>query len=271
MPPRTPEPRLFPALLRHWRTRRGESQLDLALAADVSARHVSFLETGRAQPSREMVLRLASALDVPRKDQNALLEAAGFMPEFRAPPVSELPPSILRALDRMERQQEPFPLTVLDRRWDVVRMNAAAARLLPRFVADPAAMPARPNALALLFDPRLARPFVADWERVARGLLARLHREALSRREDPDAARTVDAMLAFDGVPEAWRQPDFATPIEPVFTITLARGELTLSFLTTLTTFNAPGDVTLEELRIESYFPLDEATARTCERLAADG
>jgi transcriptional regulator with XRE-family HTH domain len=260
--------RLFPALLRHWRTRRGASQLDLALAADVSARHISFLETSRAQPSREMVLRLAGALNVPLRDQNEMLHAAGFSPEFPARVVSELPPSIAGALERMKKMHEPFPLTVLDRRWDVVHVNDAAARLFARFVAEPAAVPARLNVVAALFDPRLVRPFVADWERVAHAMVSRLHRESLARPEDVEAAKLVRSLFAYPGVPEAWRQPDFAVPTEPVFAITLRRDDLALSFLTTLTVFSSPGDVTLEELRIESYYPLDDATASACEALA---
>src|SRR5499427_6067429 len=112
-----PEPRLFPALLRDWRTRRGLSQLDLALAADVSARHVSFLETGRAQPSREMVLRLGATLNVPLRDQNDMLRAAGFAEEFAEPSLDGgLPEGVGRAIDRMLAQHEPYPMTVLDRR-----------------------------------------------------------------------------------------------------------------------------------------------------------
>src|SRR5256885_14821509 len=140
------EARLFPALLRHWRTRRGLSQLDLALAADVSPRHVSFLETGRAQPSREMLLRLATTLTVPLRDQNAMLRAAGFAEEFAEPSVeSGLPRGVAMAIERMLAQHEPFPLTVLDRHYRLLRANAGAMRLFTRFVADPTAMPAQPN------------------------------------------------------------------------------------------------------------------------------
>src|SRR6266851_5628429 len=216
------ETRLFPALLRHWRTLRGLSQLDLALAADVSSRHVSFLETGRAQPSREMVLRLATTLSVPLREQNDLLRAAGFPDAFAEPGLEGgQPPGVAQAIDRMLAQQEPFPMTVLDRHYSVLRTNGGGTRLLARFIADPSALGARPNAFAVLFDPRLARPFVVDWERVAHAFVSRLNRD-----------------------------------------------DLELAFLTTLTVFNAPQNVTLEELCLESYFPLDEATARACERIA---
>jgi transcriptional regulator with XRE-family HTH domain len=264
----TKEARLFPALLRHWRARRGLSQLDLALAADVSARHVSFLETGRARPSRDMVLRLGTTLAVPLRDQNALLQAAGYAPVFLEPGVGELPGPITQAIDRMLAQQEPFPMTVLDRTYDVIRANVAATRTLLHFVLDPAAMTAPPNVFALLFDPSLARTYVQDWERVAHAMVARLHREVLGRPEDGELSALLESLFRYPGVPGGWRQPDFSLPSEPTLELRLRKGELELGFLTTLAVFSAPQNVTLEELRIESYFPLDEQTARACERFS---
>lgn len=261
---------LFPALIRHWRGRRGLSQLDLALAADVSPRHVSFLETGRAQPSREMILRLAAALGVPLRDQNALLTAAGFPPAFEEPGLKEgLPPALRLALDRMMEAQEPYPLAVMNRRYDVLETNRAGAALLSRFVAEPAAAAPPMNLFRTLFDARLARPFVMEWERVARLMLARLHREVLERPNDEELAALLRALFEYPGVPEGWQQPDLALPSEPCLTIRLRRDALELAFVTTVTAFSAPQNVTLEELRIESYFPLDDATRRACERLAA--
>ncbi len=258
------ETRLFPALLRHWRTLRGLSQLDLALAADVSSRHVSFLETGRAQPSREMVLRLATTLSVPLREQNDLLRAAGFPDAFAEPGLEGgQPPGVAQAIDRMLAQQEPFPMTVLDRHYSVLRTNGGGTRLLARFIADPSALGARPNAFAVLFDPRLARPFVVDWERVAHAFVSRLHRETLAKPADAGLAALLRSLFEYPDVPEAWRQPDFSTPSDPTLTLRLKRDDLELAFLTTLTVFNAPQNVTLEELCLESYFPLDEATAPT--------
>lgn len=267
-----PETALFPALLRYWRGRRGLSQLDLALAADVSARHVSFLETGRAQPGREMVLRLGSTLELPLREQNELLRAAGFDAAFAEPAVEHgLPAPVERALERILAAHEPYPLTVLDANYDVLRATQGGMRLLQRFTAEPAALGARPNVLSLLFDPRLARPFLVDWERAARALVSRLHRESLARPGDRRLAAQLRALFAFPGVPESWRQPDFAAPTEPVLTVRLERDGVCMAFLTTLTSFSAPGNVTLEELRIESYYPLDDATARACEAMAAEG
>jgi len=264
------EPRLFPALLRDWRTRRGLSQLDLALAADVSARHVSFLETGRAQPSRDMVLRLGATLNVPLREQNTLLRAAGFADEFAEPAITDgLSPSISQAIERMMAKHEPFPMAVLDRCYNVFRLNHGGMRMLGRFVGDPSALGSRPNLFAALFDPRLTRPFVVDWERVAHLLVARLHREVLATADNGHLAALLRSLFEYPGVPPSWRQPDFSTPSTPTLTLRLRRDDLELAFLTTVTVFNAPQNVTLEELRIESYFPLDEATARACEKIAS--
>jgi transcriptional regulator with XRE-family HTH domain len=266
---RKDETRLFSALLRHWRTRRGMSQLDLAIAADVSSRHVSFLETGRAQPGREMVLVLAAALDVPLRDQNVLLDSAGFPPAFDEPPLDGgMAPAIGQAIDRMLAHHEPFPMAVMTRTYDLLRANAAATRMLGAMVLDPSSLGDKPNLMRALFDPRAARSFVVDWERTARSLLSRLHRESLARPSDEPLASLVAALVEYPDVPEAFRQPDFAAPSEPTFTLRMRRDDLRLAFLTTVTAFNAPQNVTLEELRIESYFPLDDATAAACEAMA---
>jgi transcriptional regulator with XRE-family HTH domain len=259
---------LFSVLLRHHRTRRGLSQLDLALAADVSSRHVSFLETGRAKPSREMVLRLGATLGVPLRDQNVMLGAAGFQAEFDPPgDAPALPPAVEQAVGRMMRQQEPFPLVVVDRLYDVVRANDGATRLIARLTVDPAALAPPLNAFRLLFDPRLCRPFVVEWERTARALLSRLHREALDRPNDEGLRSLVDSLFDYPDVPRSFRQPDFSLPSEPTLTLRLRRNGLELAFLTTLTVFNAPQSVALEDLRIESYFPLDDATELACRTL----
>jgi transcriptional regulator with XRE-family HTH domain len=262
---------LYSALLRHWRTRRGLSQLDLAVASGVSSRHVSFLETGRAQPSREMVLRLAATLDVPLRDQNELLRAAGFEAEFGEPdPATELAAPIARALDRMFAVHDPFPITLLDRRYDVLRVNDTGLRILMRFIREPAALPSRMNPFALLFDPRLARAFVVDWEHVASALVARLHRETLTHSRRPELAALLRSLFEYPDVPERWREPNLASPSGATLSFRLRRDDLELAFLTTITAFNAPQNVTLEELRIESYYPLDDATAAACERIAME-
>jgi transcriptional regulator with XRE-family HTH domain len=259
--------RMFPALLKYHRGRRGVSQLELALEAEVSARHVSFLESGRAQPSAEMVLRLLSVLGASLREQNEALTAAGLEARFPEPASDGIAPEIRAAITQMMRQHEPFPLSVLGLDATVIAANRAAERLFRSFAADPAALVPPLNVFALFFDPRLWRPFVVDWELVAHAMIARLHREALLRSE-PRLSALVDRLLAFPGVPQAWRRADFSAAFGPTATFRLKRADLEMGFLVTLTTFAAPRDVTLDELRIESCFPLDDATRAACERLS---
>lgn len=261
---------LFPALIKHWRQRRGLSQLDLALEANVSSRHVSFLETGRAQPSREMILRLAQSLSVPLRDQNELLQAAGFGEVYPAPSADEvLRGPVHAALERMLSQQEPYPMVVMDRVYNVLRLNRGATALLPQILADPSVLAeGAPNGYHLLFDPRLARPFVLEWEATAKQLLARLHRESLERAGDRRLQQLLRELLAYPGVPKDWQQPDLSQPSQPLLALRLQTPTFSVGFLTTLTVFSAPQNVTLDEICIESYFPLDEASARVCEKIA---
>lgn len=263
-------PRLFPALLKYWRGRRGMSQLDLALSADVSSRHISFLETGRSSPSEGMILRLAGALDVPLREQNELLTTAGFEPLFDEPPLHALEdPSVAMAIERMLAQHEPYPMVVMDGAYEILQTNHGAQAMLAHLVADPASLAPPINGMDLLFDPRMIRPFIVDWHRAAKELLARLHREALRHPEDGRLGELRDRLLAYPDVPQEFHQPDFARGRAATFSIRLRRDDLELRLLTAVTSFSAPQNVTLEELRIESYFPLDPATDEACRRIAA--
>ncbi len=258
---------VYPALLRYWRGSRGHSQLDLAGAADVSAKHISFLETGRARPSREMVLRLATTLDVPLRDQNTMLEAAGFSEGFAEPEPAGFDPAVRRALETMMRHQEPYPLLVFDRHYDLVMSNTATDRLLRMLLGDRAQT--EHNLLTLMFDPELLRPFIVDWETAARTMLVRLQREAMLRRHDDSLTQLLAKLCAYEGVPAEWRTPDLLAPTSPTLQAHFEYGGQRLGFLVTLTVFQGPQNVSLDELRIESYFPLDEATEGLCRGLAA--
>lgn len=259
---------LFPALLRFWRTRRGLSQLDLAIEAQVSARHVSFLESGRAKPSSAMALRLFSVLQVPLRAQNEALRAAGLPEHFPEPRWELLDPEIDRALVRMLEQQEPFPLVVLGGDYRILRSNRGAEALFRSFIAEPARLSEAPDLFTLLFDPQLMRPFVVDWPTFARRQVTRLQRELLQRGGDERLRTLLERVMALPDVPANFRQPDFSSPAPATQTLRLTRGELSVGFLVTVTKFSAPGQVLLDELSVESCFPLDEATRATCERLA---
>lgn len=260
--------RLFPALLRYWRSCRGLSQLDLALAAEVSARHMSFLESGRSSPSQEMVLRLMATLAVPLRDQNQALLAAGFPARFPEPPLHEMDPAIDDAITRMMHQQEPYPLTILSADYNLLRSNEAASAIFRHFVADPAHLSTPLNMFSLLFDPRLARPYVTNWEHVGYHMLTRLHRESLQQRADTRLRSLLERIVTYPGVPAAWHRPDFSAQCGSTLEIRLRRDDLSVGFLTTVTIFSAPQQVTLDELRIEGYFPLDDQTRIACQRFA---
>lgn len=248
------------------------SQLDLANAAEVSSRHLSFLETGRAHPTREMVLRLCSTLNVPMRAQNEVLRAAGFEPAFAEPTwEQELVGPVAKILDRMLAQHDPYPMLVMDRFYNVIRQNAAVAHLAAIAFADPsaAAEPIEPlNIYRAVVDPALMRPFIVNWEQTTRALLARLHREALANPDDREFKDLVDEIFAYPDIPAAWRQPDFSTPVSALLPLELERDGLRAKFVSTVTVFSAPHNVALEELQIESMFPADDETALLCQRLA---
>ena len=255
---------LFAALLKYWRGRRGWSQLDLSVAADTSTRHVSYMENGRSHPSEEMVCRLGAALDVPLRAQNDMLRAAGHQEIFEEPELDGLnDPGVTRAIERMMLQHEPYPMVLMTPAFDILRLNEGARRLLT--IALPAG-PSPTNAVDLMFGP--LRHAITSWETTAQALLSRLNRERLHRPHDERLAQVLDRTFALPHVPASWRQPDFSTPATPTFQMGFALGTLHVSFLTTLTIFSAPQNVTLDELIIESYFPLDEETERVCEALA---
>jgi transcriptional regulator with XRE-family HTH domain len=242
--------------------------LDLALEARVSARHVSFLEVGRARPSAEMVLRLLEVLDVPLRAQNEALRAAGLRAQFPEPGLDELSAEIQLALAQMMAQQEPFPLSVLGGDFGILRSNRAAQRLLSAFAAQPALIPEASDVFGLFFDPRLVRPCVERWEVLARSMLNRLHRELLRRGGDERLRALLDRALAFPGVPASWRHPDFSTDAPAAQSLRLTKGRTSVGFLVTVTKFSAPQQVILDELTVESCFPLDDATRAQCELLA---
>ncbi len=258
----------FGQLLRGWRETRRVSQLDLALSAEVSSRHISFIETGRAQPSREMVLLLSSVLDVPLRERNALLYAAGFAPIYRETDLNDPQMAQARqALTLILDQMGPFGAIAFDRRWDVVMANAAFWRMIaplagPDFQAPPPLAvipPPRLNALQMLFDPAGWRPFIRNWETVARAALERAHREYL-QDQHPAQREILELVLSYPGVPDRWRQPDLSVAQDILIPVELALGPHTVRLFTTITSLGSAQDITLQELRIETFHPMDDET-----------
>jgi len=246
-------------LLRHWRGVRRMSQLELALHAHVTPRHVSFVETGRANPSREMVLTLARALDVPLRERNRLLLAAGYAPSYRQSELDEPALAQVRAaLDRMLSQQEPYPAVVLDRYWNVMQTNEAAAAMFA-WLLKGSRTPDPPNVVRLIFG--ALRPFVANWDEFGEALVQRVHREAVGGVPDVRTNELLEEALGSAGVPSAWRAPDLTATRLPIIPVEFERDGLAVSYFSTVTTLGTPQDVTLQEIRVELFFPADEATA----------
>lgn len=245
------------------------SQMDLAFEAGVSTRYLSCIETGKSQPSRDMVSGLADALGMPLRERNALMLAAGYTPSYSETPL--LRPELDRmrsAIEFILRHQEPYPAFVINRRWEVVLANDAATRV-NRFL-----MRGRPlrhtNMLHQVFDPDDFRPVIVNWPEVAGRFISLLHDDIAAAPSDPAPRKLLDEILAYPDVPEQWRRRELDSEPTPILNMVF-RSELgELRFFETITTFAGPKDVTLDELRIECSFPVDDATAGVCARLRAE-
>lgn len=238
---------------------RGKSQLDLSGDAGVSQKHISFVESGRSAPSRQMLMDLAQALEIPLRERNALLVAGGYAPVYAESSLDQPDMTVIHAaLQRMLRQHEPFPALVMDRYWNVLLTNEAAPRFFNCFID----LPARPNPrnlLHLMFDPMGMRPFIANWPEAGRGLLARVYRESLGHVIDGKTRQLLGELSQYSGVDPEWRAP---TPRDamPMIPLSFAKGGLTLSYFSMITTVGTPQTVAAEELRLECMFPADDAT-----------
>src|SRR6516225_6572235 len=259
----------FGTLLRRWRGVRHLSQLALSLEADISTRHLSCVETGRAQPSREMVVRLAEALQVPLRERNALLLAAGYAPLYRdtALDTPELE-AAGQAVELLMAQLEPNPVLVLDRYWNILRINAGAKRFLALFPGCDSVTPL--NGPRLAFHPQGLRPFIENWDVVAAHIIRRVHREVADNASDEPLQRFLEELLSYPGVPSRWRTLELDGTPPPCLTINYRWKNSTLRLFSALTTLGTPLDVVLQELRIESFFPADEATRTVMNRLGEE-
>jgi transcriptional regulator with XRE-family HTH domain len=269
------QPDMFGPMLRTWRRRRGASQLALALQSGVSQRHVSFLESGRAKPSREMVVQLTTALDVPLRQRNTMLLAAGFAPVYRETSLGapELAP-VRQAIDRMLKQQEPYPAVVIDRLWNLLDANEAAMAFTVFLNEGPPPPPPpgkQPNLLRSLLDPKGLRPKLTNWEEVARYLVSTTYAEILADGGEPKALAFIEEVMAYPDVPASFRKLRFEERPAPVLTLDYIVGGKSLSVFTTIATLGTPQDVTLQEVRIECFFPADDRSDALFKSLAARG
>jgi transcriptional regulator with XRE-family HTH domain len=249
-------------LLREWRSARGLSQLDLAMRAGFSSRHVSFIETGRAQPSRQALLALAETLEVPLRERNRLLEAGGYAHVYRHTPLAaDAMRHVRGVLQFILDRHEPYGAVVLDRYSNLLMGNAAATRLLGGLI-DPAFMTGTPNLLRMVFHPLGLRGSIVNWDEVSRHLLGRAERELTQGGDDPIAAGLLGEVRGYaDGTP---RHPTAEIgPADLLLPVHIRKGDLDIRLFSAIMTLGTPQDVTLQELRVETFFPADaESEAR---------
>ncbi|MFI0538595.1 helix-turn-helix domain-containing protein [Streptomyces sp. WSLK1-3] len=258
-------------LLRQWRHRRRLSQLDLAIAADVSARHVSLVETGKSNPSADMVLRLADQLDVPLRDRNRLLLAAGFAPRYTERPLDDGALSAAReAVERVLRAHEPYPALAFDRRWNIIMTNRAVEPFFAE--VDPDLLRPPVNLVRLGLDPRGFAPLVVNLADVRVVFRSRIRRQ-LAVSPDAELAALYAELLDPDS--EDASEPDSedvsnrSVESDVVLPMILRLDGRELRLFSTITTFGTPMDITLEEVAIESYYPADEESAAYFEESGA--
>jgi transcriptional regulator with XRE-family HTH domain len=246
--------------LRWWRKRRGLSQLELAGVAGTSQRHLSFLESKRAAPSRQMVLSLASALNVPLRQQNAFLVSAGYAAVWREGKLGE--PELAQvdgALDYVLAQQEPFPAFVVDRHWNLKRANGGAARLV-EFILG-AVPEGSVNLADALLSPAVMRPFIMNWKEVALHFIHGVQADAIADGS-PESSSLLARLLTYEGMPELAHSTTLEETPRPLLPIHLRKSGVALSLFTTIATLGTPQDITVQEIRIENFFPMDEVTTK---------
>ncbi len=263
------QPPTIGGLISHWRKGRRLSQLDLALESGISSRHLSFIETGRTRPSRDMVLRLCGVLAVPLRDRNNLLLAAGFAPVYRetaldAPEMAE----ILSAVRMILRRHEPYPAVAFNAGWDVVMANTAYAGMVNALLPPGHALlptltlvdKPRPNILRMLCRPEGARNLIANWEETTRAVMARARREVL---RDGDAGRRalLAEVMGYPGVPGPDPRELDGAQVGLIVPVEIRGPAGTQRLLSTIATLGTAEDITLQELRIESFHPVEDAAA----------
>ena len=260
----------FGSLLADWRRLRRVSQMTLALDAEISQRHLSFIESGRARPSRETVLAITEALDMPLRARNELLDAAGFAAFYPERPLEGAEMDRAReTLTRILAHHEPYPAMVLDRSWNILMKNDASKKIISHFL-DEAALSqlspdGRPNFMRTMFHPNGLRPHVRSWARTGPILIGRLRREAAAYPGSPSKSLLRELL---QGTPTTFIPGIDDAPLAPTVALELEIGGEVLRLFNTLTTFGTPQDVTLQELRIELSFPADDASDALLRRWA---
>ncbi len=263
----------FQDLLRSWRKLRKLSQWDLSVSAGISQRHLSFLESGRSSPSREMVIKLAASLDIPLQERNSLLGSAGFAAVYQEAPLDDANLAQARqALEVMLKHHEPYPCLVVDRNWNMLMTNEANLKLFARFV-DPINVwakiddPGEQNLVRLVMHPDGLKPYIVNWSVFASYFVRGLKQEL---RANPYAIKTralLDELSDYADVTE-FDPNDTTAPSMPFLSMDLQSPDFSISLFSMVSTFGNPHDVTLQQLKIETFFPADEASEKTIRDLS---
>lgn len=263
----------FAELLRAWRKARRLTQLELALDAGISQRHLSFLESGRSRPSREMILKLAEALDLPLRERNQLLDNAGYSAEVRERPLQgEGMGAVREALTMLLEHHDPYPAIVVDRDWNLLMANTAQQRLFDLFGNIDELWAATcpngvKNVIRLTLHPTGLRKYCLNWEELLPWTTTRLRRDAKLTGSAALVAM-IDELKTYPELAAHWSAPIVNVSPQPVFSMVLGNESVSLSLFSMISTFGTPQDVTTDELRVEQFFPADESSATLLRRLA---
>ena len=249
----------FGQSIKRWRKSRGFSQLDLSLHADISSKHISFLENGRAQPSKGMIIHLSNILEVPLSERVLLFAAAGFSDTYSQMSLNQPEmSSVKQALELLLDNHAPFPAMVFDCDWNIVLANEPQKRLTMLLMQKQPNFPSSNNVMELLFDPNGFRPFINNWAEVAYSLLQRLQRERMMHQDRP--SDLIERLLAYPDIPSDWHTQATSMNIQPMIPIDIILGDVRLKLFSTLASFGTAIDVTMQDLMIEQYFPSDAVT-----------
>ena len=256
-------------LLREWRATRGMSQLDLAMHAGFSARHVSFIETGRTQPSRQALLVLAETLEVPLRERNRLLEAGGYAHIYRQTPLAAEEMAHIRGvLQFILDRHKPYAAVVLDRYSNCLMGNGASEQLVAALV-DASLLAEHMNHLRLLFHPLGVRRWIVNWDEVSRTMLGRAERD-LGESKDDEATALLSELHSYTGSSQRQHSSSPRNVADLLLPIHIRRDDLELRLFSTIMTLGTPQDVTLQELRIETFFPADEMSEGVWRRVTSE-
>jgi len=264
----------FAAMMIKWRKLKKLSQLDLSLESGVSQRHISFMESGRSKPSRSMVLALAKVLDIPLRDQNQLLNVAGFSPEFKERNLDNQEMyAVHHALEMSLAHHEPYPAIVADRNWNLVMANEASQRLVgligePEDVWQRVDPSGNKNVYRLTFHPLGMQPLIENWSEMATLLLLRLQREATADPNNDFLSDLYEEMAEISGLENLQGMADINTALAPVFPMEMTTAGITLKVFSMISSFGTAQDVTAAELKVETFFPANDFTKLFFERIA---